>query len=522
MFLAEYLRYSSNNQNFASIEAQSRAIHEYCSKNGHTIVKTYIDEALTATTDDRKEFLKMISDSANKLFDGVIVHKLDRFARNRYDSAFYKRQLKNNGVRVLSVLEQLDDSPESVILESVLEGMAEYYSQNLAREVMKGLKENALKGKHNGGTPPFGYDVDESGYYKINGSEAFHVRRIYQMYLDGFGFGSIATELNKLGVKTKVGKTFTKNAIHDILINEKYIGTMVYNRRKAHKSKRDYKPESEIIRAENVMPDIIRKNDFMKVQQKIKTNLRQPRTDAKTYYLLVGKIKCGLCGYSYSGGQQRKIKSSGKKYMLYACVNRRAHKACDNKAIRQDQIESWVIENLIENVFNDTAIDKIADNMARIFATSHDLTAGDMQVLENDKNALQVKINRLLDLYVDGNLDKKTLDNKLAELNKQLNIIASRLSELAYMKSIKSFDINIIKDYLHNSCKNLHSEDDNIKRSVIEAFVEQVTVYMDHIEVKYKIEPPPEKENANNWPGEARLMFAYSTTRKELQKIKAS
>ena len=143
-----YARYSSDNQREESIDAQVRAIKEFCKKEKIDLIKIYKDEAKTATTDDREDFLNMISDSSYKNFDAVIVHKLDRFARNRYDSAFYKKKLKENGARVISVLEYLDDSPESVILESVLEGMAEYYSKNLSREVMKGMKETALQCKH--------------------------------------------------------------------------------------------------------------------------------------------------------------------------------------------------------------------------------------------------------------------------------------------------------------------------------------------------------------------------------------
>jgi site-specific DNA recombinase len=169
---AAYARYSSDNQREESIDAQLRAIREYCDRNGIRLVKIYTDEARSATTDDRPGFLQMIQDSALGLFDAVIVHKLDRFSRDRYDSAFYKRQLKKNGVRLISVLENLDDSPESIILESVLEGMAEYYSRNLAREVMKGMKETALQCKHTGGKPPLGYDVAPDGTYVINEQEA--------------------------------------------------------------------------------------------------------------------------------------------------------------------------------------------------------------------------------------------------------------------------------------------------------------------------------------------------------------
>ena len=141
-----YARFSSEMQREESIDAQLRAIEEYTNKNHLVLCGSYIDRARSATTDDRPEFQKMIKDAQLGLFDAVIVHKLDRFSRNRFDSAVYRRKLRLAGVELYSVLENLDGSPESVILESVIEGFNEYYSRNLAREVEKGKKENARKG----------------------------------------------------------------------------------------------------------------------------------------------------------------------------------------------------------------------------------------------------------------------------------------------------------------------------------------------------------------------------------------
>lgn len=181
--VALYARFSSDNQRSESIDAQIRAMKAYCQQKNFVIVNTYVDEAKSATTDRRPAFQQMISDSTNGNFNILLVHKLDRFARNRYDSAVYKRELKKNGVTVYSVLENLDDSPESIMMESVLEGMSEYYSQNLAREVMKGMRETALQCKHTGGKPPLGYDVD-TGTRKlvVNPVEAEAVKLIYSMY----------------------------------------------------------------------------------------------------------------------------------------------------------------------------------------------------------------------------------------------------------------------------------------------------------------------------------------------------
>lgn len=151
MIAALYVRYSSENQRDESIDAQIRAGEDYAKKNNIKIVKIYVDRAKSATSDKRPEFQKMIKDSALGLFNTVIVHKLDRFSRDKYDSAIYKRKLKANGIKLISIVENLDGSPESLILESVIEGMAQYYSANLAREVMKGLKETAYQCKHTGG-----------------------------------------------------------------------------------------------------------------------------------------------------------------------------------------------------------------------------------------------------------------------------------------------------------------------------------------------------------------------------------
>ena len=161
-----YARYSSDNQREESIEGQIRECTAYAEKNGFTVVKHYIDRAISAKTDNRPQFQQMIKDSERGIFDVIIVWKLDRFARNRYDSARYKTQLKRNGVKLVSATEVISAGPEGIILESVLEGYAEYYSADLSEKVVRGMTENTLKGVYNGGTVPFGYVIDENRHYK--------------------------------------------------------------------------------------------------------------------------------------------------------------------------------------------------------------------------------------------------------------------------------------------------------------------------------------------------------------------
>lgn len=216
-----YARFSSDNQRDESIDAQLRAIRDYAKKNDIIIVSVYIDRAKSAMTDNRPEFLNMVRDAKEGQFDAVLVHKLDRFARNRQDSIGYRLELKRHGVSLISILEYLDESPESIILGSVLEAMAEYYSKNLSREVRKGMNENAIKGLHTGGLPPLGYDVDpETKKLVINEKEADAVRLIFQMFNEGNGYMKIIKELNRQGYKTKTGIGFGKNSIHSIVRNE--------------------------------------------------------------------------------------------------------------------------------------------------------------------------------------------------------------------------------------------------------------------------------------------------------------
>ncbi|MBE7041060.1 MAG: recombinase family protein [Ruminococcaceae bacterium] len=270
--VALYARFSSDNQRTESIDAQLRAMKNYCKAHNYIITKIYTDEAKSATTDKRPAFQEMIADSSSHLFNMVLVHKLDRFARNRYDSAVYKRELKKNGVIVCSVLENLDSSPESIMMESVLEGMSEYYSQNLAREVMKGMKETALQCKHTGGKPPLGYDVDEqTKQLIINPYEAETVQLIFDMYSRGYGYSAILEALHSQDRRTKRGKEFMKNSLYSILTNPKYKGIYVYNRSSAkdingRRNTHLYKNNEDIIAIDGGCPQIVDRETYEKVQ----------------------------------------------------------------------------------------------------------------------------------------------------------------------------------------------------------------------------------------------------------------
>ena len=223
-----YARYSTDSQREESIEGQIRECTAYAEKNGITVVKHYIDRAISAKTDNRPEFQQMIKDSDKKLFDIVLVWKLDRFARNRYDSARYKTQLKKNGVKLMSATEVISDGPEGIILESVLEGYAEYYSADLSEKVIRGMTENALKGKFSGGAIPFGYTINADRRFEIDPLTAPFVAETFQRYNDGQTMREIRDWLNEKGIKNKRGGPMSFNVIQHMLSHRRYIGELKY------------------------------------------------------------------------------------------------------------------------------------------------------------------------------------------------------------------------------------------------------------------------------------------------------
>lgn len=207
-----YARYSSDNQREESIEGQVRECREYAEKNGMDIIGVYTDRAFSAKTDNRPEFQQLIKDSANKSFEAVLVWKLDRFARNRYDSAKYKYVLKKNGVRVISATETISEGAEGILLETMLEGMAEYYSVELAEKVKRGQTENALKCKYNGGGIPFGLYVDEEQRLKPDPVTAPLVKEIFVNYSEGMKLQQIVDKLNEKGVVNSRGNPLNVNS----------------------------------------------------------------------------------------------------------------------------------------------------------------------------------------------------------------------------------------------------------------------------------------------------------------------
>ena len=324
-----YARYSSDRQTEQSIEGQLKECYEYARRNGYTIVGEYIDRAISGTTDHRPEFLRMIADGDKKLFQAVLVYQLDRFARNRYDSATYKAKLKKNGIRVLSARENISDDASGVLMEAVLEGMAEYYSVELSQKIRRGMDINAEKCLSTGGNLALGFRVDSEKHIQIDPDTAPVVQKIFEMYASGQSMADIIRYLNANQIKTSYGNEFNKNSINRILRNKRYIGEYTYR-------------DKEI---PDGLPRIVDEDLFWEAQRIMEKNKKAPaRAKAKVDYLLTTKLFCGHCKAAMTGISG--TSKTERKYHHYQCVTNRRDKTCDKKTVGKEYIEDLVVNRL--------------------------------------------------------------------------------------------------------------------------------------------------------------------------------
>ncbi len=431
-----YARFSSHSQNEQSIEGQLAACYEYAERQGYTIIGEYIDRALSGKTDARPEFQRMIEDSGKRTFEAVIVYQLDRFTRNRYDSAIYKARLKKNGVRVLSVRENIADDASGVLMEAVLEGMAEYYSAELSQKVRRGMDINASKGLSNGGQIPFGFKVGGDRRFILDAEKAPLVRRIFEMYAAGRTVKEITDHLNDQQVRTSTGAVFNKSSLHRLLTNKRYRGVYTYK-------------GTEI---PDGIPRIVSDDLFYKVGKIMEKNKKAPaRARAKEEYLLTTKLFCGHCRGMMVGISGKS--STGKKHSYYSC-NKSREGACHKKNVRKDDIENRVIL-LAKAQLTDETIKKISEAVAAQCAKEK--KQGDYKRLEKLRRDNERQKANLVDALKFGKATE-TLISEIAKLEdmhddieRQLIIEKARHMDLTaseisfFLRSLKGGDFNDIQ-----------------------------------------------------------------------------
>ena len=456
-----YARYSSDNQREESIEGQIRECTEYAVRNDITILSSYIDRALSARTADRPEFQRMIADSEKGLFDVVLVWKLDRFSRDRYDSAHYKHILKKNGVRVISARENISEGPEGIILESMLEGYAEYYSAELSEKIQRGQKENALKCRSNGGNIPLGYVVGTDGVLAVDPLTAPLVAEIFTRYESGETIKAIADSLNKRGFRTRKGSAFRVASLSLILKNRKYIG--------------EYKYADTIV--PNGIPAIINPDLFERVQERMLTNKKAPsRTKADEDYLLTTKLFCGDCG-RLMAGECGTSGTNGVKYYYYKCGGAKRRLGCKRKAVKKHWIERVAVVTTVERVLQDAEINRIADAIVAL-QDKEDTT---IPALREQLKECEKGIENMLNAIQMGILTTST-KTRLEELEARQNKLKLSImqAELQKPKYTKEQIVSWINRFKYGDV-----DDTEYQKQIIDTFINAIYVFDDKLVFTY-------------------------------------
>lgn len=416
-----YCRYSSDSQTEQSIDGQLRVCNEYAKNNDIVVLDTYIDRAMTGTNDNRPDFQRMIKDSARKSFDYVLVYKFDRFSRNKYETAIHKKTLKDNGVKVISAMEYIPDSPEAIILESMLEGYAEYYSAELSQKVKRGMRETRSKGNFTGGFIIYGYKV-ENHKVVIDEEKAEIVKYIFEQYAMGVYVKDIIKELTTKGIYNR-GKPFARNTVYNILKNEKYAGI--------------YRHNGEVFR--NIYPQIVPQETFDIVRKKIERNHYGKRS-TEVVYLLRHKMICGYCGSPVSA--ECGTAKNGERKRYYKCLGRKNGNGCTKSQARKEVLENYVLENIVAQLNNnlDYIVSELLAMQENYIKANSALTR-----LVKEQRATENSINNIMTAIENGGTSStamkrlRELEEKNTELEKQIRIEKSHSAFKLDRKEITDF-----------------------------------------------------------------------------------
>lgn len=466
-----YLRYSSNSQSEQSIEGQRRICRDYADREGIEIIREYVDRATSASHDTQRRvsFQAMISDARHEDFDFVLVYKLDRFSRDRYDFAHYKAKLKEHGIRVISATEALTDSPESIILESLLEGMAEYYSRELSQKVKRGMRESAEKRLAYGAATPIGLMVVDQKYVP-DPSTKWIVEKAFRDYAAGSSLKTVAKSLSDLGARGQWGKKLGPQTIARMLHNEKYCGV--------------YKYKDEIYDSDAIEP-IVSREIYDKVQAKLAANAKLMRRKPKApedESLLKGKLFCGKCGASMvpSSGTSR----NGDLHRYYRCGKRLRKSDCDKRGERKEVMEKAVLEDATR-MLTDELIERIAD----LAVDALGRPADEIGSLKKQIAQTETQIENFTSAIGQGIISQALLD-KLQQAEQSKAEMLDKLSDLEAQRP--AFSKEQIEFYLFQLKGQL--DDPDFAKRLIDTFVERVEVYDDpddknsgHLIIKYRL-----------------------------------
>ncbi|KAF5084804.1 hypothetical protein DSECCO2_73990 [anaerobic digester metagenome] len=513
-----YARFSSKMQNDgASIDLQLDACKEFAARNGYTIIRNYVDEAISGTKEDQRvQFMQMIADAENHEFSTVLVYKYNRFARNLRLQMKYEDLLDQYGVALVAVTENYGMSHQAELLKMISAWSAENDVIQISENVLRGQKSRARECRHCGGQPPLGYDVDPETKHLVlaaNQDEISAVKIIFDMRSKGYTYKEIIDSLTKAGVnRTKKGLPITKTTMLSILKNEKYKGVFVFNKsapkdKHGKRNGHSFKNDSEIIRIPNGCPAIIDETIFESAQQIRKNpNASSGRARAKRHYLLSGLLQCS-CGASYTS-HYRNERPGHKSYANYICSgqHRDSNAKCQNRGIEMTSLNTIVLDLVQKVLLQNTK--SLTDYLNK--SRSEKYKNLDSQILSLQRKVVECnkKIKNLSSAIADGLYDQ-ALQTQLKELIESKNTLNIQIDELQTISETKPVPYETLKEKLSEISSFMQSNNIRDVQMAISAIIEKIIIHPENVEIFLKI-PVVESEDTSSYA------VSHSVTRDQL------
>ena len=471
-----YARYSSDSQTEQSIEGQIRVCKQFAEKNDLLVVDSYIDRATTGTNDNRAAFQQMLKDSKRRQWSAVIVYKLDRFARNKYESVVNRKKLTDNGVELVSAMENIPDTPEGKLFLAVIEGFNEYFSEDLKQKVNRGLRESWLKGNATGGHPPFGYVIRDKKYV-IDEAEAAIVREIFMKYAQGYKAVAIAEDLKTRNSRRKCGKYINHKYVYVILHDKRYVGIVEHQGT-------DY---------DNIFPPIIAKELWNQVDTINQENKIAPSRKKEIFdYILSGKLFCGNCKHRMSG--ESGTSRTSEIHYYYVCLSKRRQKTdCDCKAVKKQVLEDYVINATVSMLRRNSVITEIAETICKVHEKMMKDDSG-LRILMKKRDETKKAADNIVKAIEKGIITDFTKD-RLSALQDELNKLEIEINRES-QKSYAHLTVEEVEKYLLSKVFE-NTDDIKTRKLLVNTFIREIIWYSDRLVITYNFQENifPEKLN---------------------------
>ena len=492
---ALYARVSSDRQDVdLSVAAQLRALRDHAEKNGYLVAREYVDEAESGRVADRPQFRRMLDEASaeDAPFEEILVWKFSRFTRKREHAVAFKSMLRRRGIRVVSITEHADDSPTGKLMEAIIESVDEFYSENLAQEVIRGMRESASRGFWVSTYAPYGYKKVQvaDGAKKrprlaLNPPADAVVRRIFDMTLQGRTALDITRALNAEGIPTANGKRWLKTTVHTVLTNEAYTGTLVWGT--------NAKDKAPPVRVEDAFPAIVTRKEFERARRLMQSRAPKhvhPRR-ASSPYLLSGLLKCEACGKALTAAEAK----SGK-YTYYVCQSliKRGKEACATPRLNAKRFEETIIGQIRDHILTESNI----RDLVRMLDEEMDGVAREqrqqLETIEQELEDVRQRLSRVWQVVENTDLEMADASDRIKEhreRQQRLEIAADEARAVLAERRVMLDSAETVAAFAQEMSEFLRTSEVTETRAFVRSFVKAILVRPGKATIHYTI-PMPE------------------------------